>query len=397
MRTTLLVAITFALTVVCAFGETSPPLAHIIVIMQENRSFDEYFGRLARPEWYGKYDVVENPNGVTGLDGEEVNGQMPATFIVSARGVVLTAFHSSLLSIANPGHLWTTMHAYWHGGLNDRFGPRGMGYFDGGDLPYYYALANTFAISDAHFSSLLGPTYPNRFYLLCGTSFGRVANRKPALGSVGWEQKTIFDACDEHGITWAYYYHNHDYLRFFAGNSNAGTRRRPLTAFSADLMAGTLPQLVFVECDLDEHPKRNPQFGQQEVAQRLAEFTGSSAWNSSACILTYDEGGGFYDHVAPPPAIEPDNIPPDIVRGGYAFDRLGFRVPLVIISPFVRRHYVSHQVTDHTSILALIESNFGLPPLSARDAAAWNFSDIFDFENPDFSIPDLPPALITAP
>lgn len=380
-----------------AGAQSATPLQHVIVIMQENRSFDHYFGRLARPEWYGKFDPVENPNGVTGLDGDEVNGQVPTTFIVSPRHITFFAYHAPLLNRASPGHDWYSMHAFWNHGRNNLFGPSSMGYYTGEDLPYYYALANTFAISDSHFASVLGPTYPNRFYILCGTSFGRVSNRKPPRGSVGWTQKTIFDLCDEHGVTWAYYFHRHDYLRFFAGNSNAGTRKRPLTAFSTDLQADALPQVVFIEGDNDEHPRLNPQVGQHEVAQRIAELTSSTAWNSSACFLTYDEGGGFYDHVAPPAAVAPDSIPPDVGRGGYLFDRLGFRVPLVIISPFARRHYVSHQTTDHTSILAFIETVFGLPPLTARDAAAGNFLDAFDFENPDFTVPTLPEALITAP
>ena len=122
----------------------------------------------------------------------------------------------------------------------------------------------------------------------------------------------------------------------------------------------------------------------------------SPDWSASAFFLTYDEHGGFYDHVAPPPAVPPDDIPPMLHPGDTpaAFDRYGVRVPAIVVSPFAKRHYVSHVVYDHTSILRFIETRFGLPALTRRDAAASPMLDFFDFAHASFA---TPPALPDAP
>jgi phospholipase C len=169
-------------------------------------------------------------------------------------------------------------------------------------------------------------------------------------------------------------------------------------------MLGQLPQVAFIDpifvgtsnTENDEHPTANIQVGEQFVQQVVNAVMTSPQWPSSALFLTYDEHGGFYDHVKPPAACEPDDIPPLLASGDVqaAFDRYGFRVPFVAVSPFSKAGYVSHKVYDHTSILRFIETRFDLPALTRRDANARPMLELFDFENPPFltppSLPDAP-------
>src|SRR5262249_13056829 len=139
----------------------------------------------------------------------------------------------------------------------------------------------------------------------------------------------------------------------------------------------------------DEHPPNNIQGGQKTVAARVNELLGSQSWKNSVLFITYDEGGGYYDHVSPPEACEPDDMLPDS-GDGLRFDRLGFRVPFVAISPYVKRHHVSHETYDHSSILAFIEKKWNLPSITRRSANANPLSDLFDFDHPRFDVPALP-------
>jgi phospholipase C len=190
---------------------------------------------------------------------------------------------------------------------------------------------------------------------------------------------------------------------FFADVQAHPDHLAPIAQYYADAKAGTLPQVAFVEPryigdvtqEADEHPPSNPQVGQQFTSTIVNALMASPNWSSSAFILTYDEHGGYYDHVAPPRAPKPDDIPPMLKPGdiNVGFDRFGIRVPFVMVSPFSRPHFVSHDVQDHTSILKLIETRFGLQPLTQRDAHADNLLDYFDFDHPHFL---KPPTLATA-
>src|SRR5262249_52911695 len=158
-----------------------------------------------------------------------------------------------------------------------------------------------------------------------------------------------------------------------------------------DAAAGTLPQVSYVDPAFilgedDEHPPTNIQLGQAFIAKVLNAVMTSPAWKRTAVIVTYDEHGGYYDHVPPPPACPPDAIPPSLQPNDTQarFDRYGVRVPLVVVSPYARKHFVSHRVYDHTSILRFIETRFDLPALTARDANADPLLDLFDFKKPAF-------------
>ena len=180
---------------------------------------------------------------------------------------------------------------------------------------------------------------------------------------------------------------------------------RPIDDFFTDLGDGTLPAVSIVEAafsegtsveESDEHPSANLQLGQVFTAKTVNAVIASSLWPRTVVFLTYDEHGGFYDSVAPGKACPPDELTPtgDDAR---KFDHYGFRVPLIAISPYARRGYVSHQVSDHTSVVRFVAARFGLPAITARDANADALLDLFDFSKPTLEVPALPEALVDQP
>jgi phospholipase C len=366
------------------------PIEHTIVIMQENHSFDHYFGRLTQKKFYG--------NLVDGLTPEMSNKD--------SSGRIIYSHHEAALCTKNPLHNWNAMHSDWDNGRNDLFaansGELAMGYYDDRDLSFYYSLANQFAISDRYFSSTMTQTYPNRFFLLTGTAFGQVKNQIPLKNKIGYTQKTIFELLNDYGISWKYYRNGIGYLYLFSDFYYRNRKNvAPVAQFKADLRAGHLAQVVFIDSDWegqDEHPGRSIQVGQYFVAEVIKDLVQSSFWATSVAFFEYDEGGGFFDHVSPPAACRPDHVRPilssDSIPGDY--DRYGFRVPFIAISPFAKRHYVSHITHDHTSILKFIETKYNLPALTARDANADNLSDVFDFAHPNYQI-ELPELSVPTP
>ena len=168
-----------------------------------------------------------------------------------------------------------------------------------------------------------------------------------------------------------------------------------------DVQNGTLPAFSFIEAGYfsgrDEHPGsgENIQAGQQYVASLINALMTSSSWKDSVFILSFDEGGAAYDHVVPMNAVRPDGIPPrDLTAGDPPgdFTRTGFRVPLIVVSPFTRKGFVSHTAADYTAVLKFVETRWGLSPLSKRDAAQMDMTEFFDFANPPWLTPPTPPA-----
>jgi len=357
------------------------PIDHIVVLMQENHSFDNYFGRLPA---FGHPDV----------DGLPANAGNP-----DSNGTPVPAFHQDRYCTADTDHSWSGSHRELNGGSNDGFvtqnnpdGARAIGYYDQTDLPFYYALAQNFAIADRYFCSVLGPTFPNRMHLLAGTSFGHIRND---LNPTGWVQPTIFDTLNAHNVSWKVYYNDFSYAGLLFHLSNASRVHLVRFAnFMHDAAAGTLPQVSFVDpamgivsVELDEHPPANIQQGEQFAAQVTEAILDSPSWPRTALFITYDEHGGFYDHVPPPLACPPDDIAPLLDASDpesdfpAQFDRYGFRVPLLVVSPYARPGFVSHVTYDHTSILRFIETRFDLPALTNRDANAQPMLDLFDFSH----------------
>jgi phospholipase C len=365
------------------------PIEHVIVIMQENHSFDNYFGKLNDPKHYGSA-----LDGVTSeLSNPDVNGN------------AVHPFHQGSFCVADPDHEWDPQHFNWDGGAMDRFvinnsagganGARVMGYYTEQDLNFYYALADEFAVADRYFCSVMGPTLPNRYFLMAASAFGHIENDLPPLFK-SWQQRTIFDQLQKYGVGWKYYHADWAYLAFFDTFWQHLDHTGGILDFQYDLHHGKLPAVSFVESSVlgsDEHPPNNIQTGQGAVADRVKDLLKSPYWKDSVLFLTYDENGGYYDHVPPPPACKPDSISPE-TEGHFPaeYDHTGFRVPFVAISPFAKRHYVSHQTYDHTSILGFIEHKFNVPPITFRDANADPMMDFFDFAHPQMDKPKLPKA-----
>lgn len=390
-----------------AVPATSPPrnmIDHVVVLMQENRSFDSYLGQLhdsGQPDAEAEPSTASNPNPL------------------DPSGPPVTRFHQTqYCEVADLEHSWDAGHQEWDGGAmdgftaanavrSDRTGSRAMGYYTADELPYYYGLFGTFATADHYFSSVQGPTFPNRFFLLAGTSFGHIRNELPPLN--GFTQRSIFNLLDEAGVSWHVYYSDPlpfaDEFAYVRAHSEG--HLFPIAQYYADAAAGQLPAVSFVDPILagdaaaanDEHPPSNVQVGEAFAAGVVDALFHSPQWTSSALFLVYDESGGFYDHVPPPPAPVPDDIAPMLRPGDTAgtFDRYGFRVPAVVVSPYARRHFVSHATYDHTSVLRFIETRFGLPPLTRRDAAADPMSSMFDFSTAAFATPPPLPAATISP
>ncbi len=387
-------------------------IKHIFFMLQENRSFDNYFGRM------GQYRRDRGFNDQ--FDELPLNVQFK-----DRAGHLVSPYHYQTVCTDNLSPSWNESHYDAHitgttytnmssstKFLMDRFmlttgsapssidpdGTRAMGYYDWTDLPYYYELAFQFATSDRFFSPLLSNTIPNRMYMFTGTSFGNVRPVTPPSG--GFTQKTIFEALDNAGVSWRYYYLDSSvFLAQFSIWGKDQGKVYNISKFFTDIQnPSTLPSVIFIErgsqTGLDEHPLNNIQKGSAKVKQILDALMASPTWGSSAFILAFDEGGGLYDHVPPQPMPKPDNIAPKLNSTDIAanFDLTGFRVPFIIVSPWIRPHFVSHRVRDVGSILKLIETRFGVGPLTMRDASADDMTEFFDFSNPALLTPPPLPA-----
>jgi phospholipase C len=363
-------------------------LKHIIFFVQENRSFDSYFGML------GPYKAsLGLANDVDGID---LNAALPNT-----QGQLVHPFHYQTVCTESLSPSWNESHLDVNGGLMDSFmktstsvpstidptGTRAMGYYDQTDLPYYYELAARFATSDRFFSPLLSNTVPNRYYLFAATSWGNTVPVNPPSG--GFTQPTIFDRLDQAGVSWRYYYQDGPtsaLIQQFSTYQRDAANVVSISNWASDVQnPATLPSVIFIEragvSGYDEHPGTNVQNGAARAASFINTLINSPSWPASALILAYDEGGGLYDHVRPAREVTPDTIVP-ILRstdkpGG--FNQSGFRLPMVVVSPWARPNFVSHTTRDYTSILRLIEDTFNVAQLTARDMNADNMMEFFDF------------------
>ena len=374
-------------------------LNHIVFMLQENRSFDNYFGRMGQYRrdrgFNDQFD--ELPLNVAPLD---------------RAGHPVSPYHFQTVCHENLSPAWSESHYDYHNGLMDRFmlttgsvsstydpdGTRAMGYYDWTDLPYYYELAFQYATSDRFFSSVMSNTAANRYYMFGATSFGHVRYEQAPSG--GWTYPTIFDRLTTAGITWRYYYIDTGQRDITMWSTYPRDRAKvfPISQYYIDVQnEATFPQVVFIErgstSNLDEHPSANIQTGAANTKKLIEAVMQSPGWGSSVFILSFDEGGGLYDHVPPATVPKPDAIAPILNPTDLPgdFNQTGFRIPLIVISPWTKPHFVSHTVRDLTSILSLIEARFGLATLTARDAAADNMTEFFDFSAPhNLTIPVLP-------
>jgi phospholipase C len=479
------VCISFALTILsCAWSPlsqaaTAPKagitsLNHIIILAQENRSLDHYFGAL-RKYWLDKgyadrsFDGLPQFNPVSGLPpllgpaptnpGCDPASPPPGDCIFNSNSPTITSYHLITQCTENTSPSWNESHNDWDlldpTGLNpavlngfvhagghlarnsnfyDTGGIRAMGYYDGTDLNYYYFMATKFGTSDRWFSPVMTRTHPNREYLDAATSQGYAypvgsnANDKQRLTAT-----TIFQELQAAGISWKIYVNTKaskctgppfdpkclltlSYVQNFQWGQTIPTTYPnnivDISQYFTDVQNGTLPSVAIIEpastAGLDEHPSpadnqpSKVQLGANYVAGLINALMSSVSWQDSAFFLTFDEGGGTYDHYSPQPAASPDGIlPVDLNSGDVCtvktgptcdFVYTGYRVPLIVISPFARAHYVSHTVADYTALLKLIETRFGVASLTARDASRMDMTEFFNFTNPPWKVPPKPPA-----
>jgi len=379
--------------------DTLPQIRHIVVLMMENHSYDNHLGMLRR----------QGADGFTlGSDGK------PTATNPYPDGRLQHAFRmpTTCQLHGQPSQTWTATHTQLDNGKLDGFvksasGPVSMGYWQRADLPFYYSMASVFPVADRYFCSVLGPTFPNRRYLIAATSIGMTSDAIPSL--TGYPANgTIFDRLHNAGISWKDYYSPVtvvptlglfprllvDYHDNIATNED----------FFEDASAGKLPGFSLVEPNYllsSEEDPQNITIGEHFVAEVVKAVMSGPGWAHTLLIWTFDEHGGYYDHVVPPRAIAPDDIPPNTDGGPTytGFHQYGLRVPCVVVSPWARPNYVSHTVFDHTSICALVEAKWNLRALTRRDANASNMLDMLDLSTPAFQHPPTltPPLVDTDP
>jgi phospholipase C len=432
-----------------------PPIKHIVVLMMENHSFDSYLGLLGRGEGFALTE-----DGAPDAENPDSSGSM------------IRAYHarSTVQSDGVPCQSWSASHTQWADGkmngfvtATERAAPdadktAAMAYWTEQDLPFYYGLARTFPLADRWFSSCLGPTFPNRRFLLAGTANGLMDDLpfnlfdRPRAG-------TIMDMLTRHGISWAnyrpaggdqsefsrYVQYRRRRARHHVRSLGLPLRRRTdgfkrdlqftsviypmgmagymahvrgIDQFFSDADAGDLPSFCIVDPDFRAFSEENPQDirkGESFAAEVINRVMHGRGWPGTLLIWAYDEGGGYYDHVAPPAAVPPDDVTgrsivahpsplhtvlkvlfPGYVReaeeqveGPDRYDTYGFRVPAVIVSPYARHDCVLSDVFDHTSVLKLVEEKWNLPALTRRDALAISPIGALDLS--------APPAFLTPP
>jgi phospholipase C len=357
-------------------------IEHVVVVMMENRSFDHILGWLP------------------GADGKQAGLQY-----LSSSGVAHSTYGLAPdfrgCPHPDPDHSYNggrteyddgKMDGFLRAGSNDVYS---IGYYVEDDLPFFSALARNYTVLDRCFSSILAPTFPNRLFLHSANT-DRLTNSVDLTGL-----PTIWDRLAESGVSGTYYFSNVPILAFW-GLKYLGISA-PYEQFLTDASHGTLPSVSFVDpkftlLDLDtandDHPHSNMRRGDSFLAQTFQALATGPDWPSTVLIITYDEWGGFFDHVPPPRAARPAGDPDaDIVDGKVL---LGFRVPAMVVSPFSlgnpEQPTVQHSIFDHTSILQLIEWRWGLQPLTARDASTdvGNLALALNFSNPKPTVPELP-------
>jgi phospholipase C len=353
----------------------------VVIAMMENRSFDSYLGWLSRDSHYleqgrsryGKQFAIDANSfqQFPGADGKPVK--------TTRRALTGGAHPWRGCGLEDPGHHWDEGRAERDGGFlapasgNDELA---LSYFEGEDLPVYQQMARRFTVCDKWHASLLGPTYPNREYLLSGQSGGHKDNYLP-LDEGGFDWPTIVDRLAAANVSTIEYYVDFPQLLLWGNRLVPHTRKMDptLDAFQADAQAGKLPSVSIVTPAFiganrtDDHPHGDPRAAQAFVRDAFAAFTKSKHWKNGLFILTYDEWGGFFDHVKPP--ILPDLRPSAIDDEN--FGQAGFRVPTVLASPYARPGFVDHAQYDHTSIMRFLEWRFlGAPARGpGTESAKW--------------------------
>jgi phospholipase C len=356
------------------------PIKHVITLMQENHSFDNYFGTYP------------------GANGIPEGTCLPVDPTDRKNTTCIKSFHLGNRAVEDLNHnVSTYLHQYHNGRmdgfvyayrLNGKDGTLTMGYYDDSDLPFYWNIAADYVLFDNFFSSAGGGSVKNHMFWLTGTA----GNKLDAIPKDGWgDLPTIFDRLEERGVSWKFYVQNYDpkitLWNRIRGDRGAQVVWVPLLAYKRyidnpklfshivnleeyfkDLENGTLPAVSYiVPSGASEHPPGSIRAGQRFVKTLLNGLMESDSWNDSVFLWTYDDWGGWYDHVKPPQVDE----------HGY-----GFRVPALLVSAYARKGHVDHTLLDFTSMMKFIEENWDLKPLAERDAKANSFVSALDFSQP---------------
>ncbi len=324
------------------------PIKHVVVIVQENHTFDNYFGTFP---------------GVNGIQNDP-----PSVHPFHLTNANVNLCHSS--ACARLDYDNGTMDGFLKGeGSNQTFG-----YYDQADLPYYWGLAENYTLFDDYFTAAMGPSLPNHLYLVSAQDDGiadsiRDQSSNLDIGSIAGQLQAANDS-------WAYYSPytagNENALGLVssvAGNSAMMAHMKYTDQFLPDLKSGNLPDVSYLTADDgdNEHPPFNVSVGEAWVQGVIGALQASPDWGSTVVLLTWDDFGGWYDHV-PPPQLDKYGD--------------GFRVPLLMVSPFAKQGFIDHTFSDHTSVMKFIERVFGVPHVTQRDASA---SDLFEALNPSYA------------
>ena len=355
-------------------------IEHVVVVMMENRSFDHFLG------WVPGADGKQQ-----GLTFTDKQGQQRQTFALAPN------FQNC--EFDDPDHSYEGGRAQFNGGANDGWLRAStsdvfpIGYYTQADLSFYGGAVPAWTTFDRYFCSILGPTFPNRFYMHTGQT-DRLTNTV-----VRSKLPNIWDRLAGAGLSGRYYYSDVPVTALMGGGAVVRITKT-LTEFFDDAAAGNLPNVAYIDPSFggedqglsnDDHPRADIRNGQAFISRIYEAITTSPNWPDTVLIINYDEWGGFFDHVTPPLAPQ-TALDPGLGNDG----RLGFRVPCLMISPLARRGFVGHKQYDHTSILNFIEWRWGLEPLSVRDRTANNIADALDFTRPKnlvapaFSVPPGP-------
>jgi phospholipase C len=358
-------------------SQPNTPIEHFIVLMQENHTFDNYFGTYPGAEGF--------PEGTC----------IPVDPYDKANADCVEPFHIGDRPIDDLDHSLGTFNLQYNDGKMDGFvyaltqrnqdGALALGYYDDRDLPYYWNLVDEYVLFDHFFSSDHGGSFANHMFWVSGQQVGSRVSEEGYPDTL-----TIFDRLEERGISWKFYVQNYDpnityrTVDQFAGNRASQVIWVPLlnidrfiddpelsshivdlSEYYTDLENGTLPSVVYIApSGASEHPPGSIRSGQKFVKSLIQSLMRSDAWESSAFLVTYDDWGGWYDHM----------VPPQVDEYGY-----GMRVPAFMVSAYARQGHIDNTVLDFTSIMKFIEENWNIEPLAERDANANSFMSAFDF------------------
>jgi phospholipase C len=413
-------------------------IEHVVILIQENRSFDHYFGSYRGVRGFSDPSMAFQQPDPANTTSPPIGSLLPFHLDTSTTNAACT--HDIT-------HDWVPQHQSWNNGVMNGFVRAHlpidandailcMGYYNRADIPYYYALADRFTICDNYFCSVMGPTDPNRLYTMTASLDPDGKNGGPVLQTVVTNRAamtgrltytTMIEQLQARGISWKVYSSpdetilggilSDNVLTYFKNfqdpasvlHQNAFGPQFPVD-FLADVVSGNLPQVSWLVGSVltSDHPPSPSIFGENIVSLLVSALMADPAlWAKTVLFLTYDENGGFFDHVAPPTA--PPGTPGEFITAPAFPDPtvignppiagpigLGFRVPTLIISPFSRGGFVSSDLFDHTSVLRFLETRFGaeVPNLSAwRRSAVGDLTSAFNFAKPDRSIPNLPSTL----